>query len=55
MDKFDLKPEECIFIDDNKGNIQAAKDFGIHGILFVGKEAAEKEMDEIIARENACL
>lgn len=33
LQKYDLKPEECIFIDDEKHNIQAACDLGIHGIL----------------------
>ncbi|MDZ7316740.1 MAG: HAD family phosphatase [candidate division KSB1 bacterium] len=32
--RFDLSPEECIFIDDRQENIQAAQDIGMHGILF---------------------
>lgn len=34
--KFDIKPEETIFVDDNKGNIAGANSFGIHGYLFDG-------------------
>jgi len=31
--KNNLKPEECIFFDDQEVNIKAAKEFGIHGIV----------------------
>lgn len=34
MDKYDLKPEECVFIDDRDVNVQAAIDFGMHGIHY---------------------
>jgi HAD superfamily hydrolase (TIGR01509 family) len=30
------KKEEVIFIDDNTRNIEAAKNFGVHAILFTG-------------------
>ena len=34
--KYNLKAEECIFIDDLPANIEAANAVGIHGILFDG-------------------
>lgn len=33
-DKYQLKPEECFFIDDNANNVAAAKEFGIHAYRF---------------------
>jgi len=33
---FDLKGEECLFIDDNSGNIRGAASVGIKGYLFDG-------------------
>ncbi len=33
---FDLKAEECLFIDDAPRNIEGAKKVGIHGYLFDG-------------------
>lgn len=33
-EKFSLKAEECFFIDDTPGNIQAALDFGMKGFVF---------------------
>ncbi len=36
LNRFHLTAEECLFIDDNAGNIAAAKAVGIHGYLFDG-------------------
>ena len=38
--KFDVIPEECVFIDDNLLNVEAAQNAGMHGIVFHG-DAAE--------------
>ena len=34
--KFDLKAEECFFIDDLESNINAAKEAGMGGLVFTG-------------------
>ena len=44
LEKFDLKSEECLFIDDKPENIQAARDIGIFGILFTNAEDTKKVM-----------
>lgn len=44
MERFDLKPEECVFLDDNADNVAAARRLGIHGIVFTTKEEAEREL-----------
>ena len=36
LSRFQLTADECLFIDDNAGNIAAAKEVGIHGYLFNG-------------------
>lgn len=33
-EKFNLLPEETVFVDDSEKNIQGAKDFGIDGYIF---------------------
>ncbi|MCA9769853.1 HAD-IA family hydrolase [Candidatus Dependentiae bacterium] len=33
LEKYDLEPAECIFIDDQPENITAARELGIHGII----------------------
>jgi 2-haloacid dehalogenase len=34
LDKYNIKPEMAVFIDDNKANIQTANSLGINGILY---------------------
>ena len=36
LNKYNLKPEECVFIDDTLLNVEAANKLGIHGICFKG-------------------
>ena len=44
MERYDLKPEECIFIDDTPLNVEAARKLGIHGIDFHTREQVLQEM-----------
>lgn len=34
LKKHDLKPQECVFIDDKEKNVTAAKELGFYGIIF---------------------
>lgn len=34
LEKFDLIPEECLFIDDREKNVLPAKDCGMHGLVY---------------------
>lgn len=36
LKKYDLKPEECVFIDDMDYNVQGARDAGMQGEVFCG-------------------
>lgn len=47
IDKYNLEPEETIFIDDREENIRAAEELGIYGIVFKDAENAENEIQEI--------
>jgi len=42
---FNLAPEATLFIDDNPANVQAAKAYGWHAVLFSG---AEKLKDDLV-------
>lgn len=44
IEKFKIKPERAVFLDDNKRNLEGAEFFGFHTILFTSKEKAEKEL-----------
>lgn len=38
LDRYGLKPEECLFIDDNPANVAAGEALGIKGIVFKSPE-----------------
>ena len=44
LERYELVPEECVFLDDLEENVRAAEAFGIHTILFGNKEQAEREL-----------
>ena len=43
-EKYDLKFEECVFIDDSEDNVEAARSYGMQGIVFAGYEDACKKL-----------
>lgn len=45
--RYDLVPEECVFMDDTLANVEGARKAGIHGIHFQNKEQAEKELQDL--------
>lgn len=47
LDRYRLRPEECVFIDDTPVNIQAAEEQGIHGIVFRSREQTIHAMREL--------
>jgi len=49
LDKYQLKAEESVFLDDKAENIEAAKALGFHGIVVKSQEQARKELEEKIA------
>jgi putative hydrolase of the HAD superfamily len=47
LNRYHLIPEECVFLDDTKINIEAAKECGMYGIWFHDREQAEAELREL--------
>ncbi|MCR4891870.1 MAG: HAD family phosphatase [Lachnospiraceae bacterium] len=46
--QFDLVPGNCLFIDDNKDNIEAAEKFGLNTVHFQSYEDAHEKVNEIL-------
>lgn len=44
IDRYDLKPEECVFMDDTPRNLEGAAKFGIHTIHFRTQAQAIEEL-----------
>ena len=49
FDKFNLKPEECIFADDRAENIEGGSRLGMDGIVFKDAKQYERELREYLA------
>jgi HAD superfamily hydrolase (TIGR01509 family) len=47
--KLDVKPEECIFIDDNPKHTNAAAELGIHSIVYTGVPELMEQVEKLIA------
>ncbi len=47
MERYDLIPQECVFLDDLEVNLNTAKELGMHTILFQTKELALDEMRKL--------
>ena len=48
INQYNLIPEECVFLDDRKKNVDAAKAIGMQGIVFSSYEEAKKELNELL-------
>lgn len=46
LDRFKMKAEECLFIDDNKRNIKGAEALGIQGIIFTSPQQLKTELQK---------
>lgn len=44
IEQYRLIPEECVFLDDLKQNLEGAAAFGIHTILFQNQAQAKEEL-----------
>lgn len=49
-DRYDIKPEESVFLDDRQENIDAAKQMGFEGIVVENQDDAIIELDKILAK-----
>lgn len=47
LDRYHLKAEECVFLDDMQMNVEAAKRLGIHGICFENQAQAMEELKKM--------
>lgn len=47
LKRYGLQADECVFLDDLERNIEAAKQEGMHGIVFVDQEQAIAELAKL--------
>ena len=46
--RYDINPSEAVFIDDTEKNIIAAREYGLHGIIFKSYEQGKAELEELL-------
>ncbi len=47
LNRYDIKAENCVFIDDNELNIAAANELGFHAIHFTSAESLRRELKSL--------
>ena len=52
LERYGLKAEESIFIDDNPANIEGGKAVGIDGIVFQTVEQLKEELERKLKIES---
>jgi len=50
LQRLGVAPHEAVFIDDTDQHVAAARDMGLHGILFTTAEALEEELAALLGR-----
>ncbi len=45
LDKFNLRAEDCVFIDDNSANVEAAEKLGFYGVHFSSPDLLRAELN----------
>ena len=50
LNGYDLKAEECVFIDDTVENVEAAKQIGFEGICFTSYDELLTEFEKLDVR-----
>jgi len=48
LDKFKVKPDEAVFVDDMPANVEAARKLGLQGVLFQTPEQTLKKLKELL-------
>lgn len=47
LERFSLKPEESVFLDDSPANVEAARELGILGIVFENQRQAQAQLERL--------
>ena len=55
IERYGIKPEESIFIDDGKSNVRTASELGFHTVHYINTKQCRKQIYKIIAREENTL
>ena len=52
LNRYKLKAEECVFLDDSPANIDTAKSLGMKGIIVESQEQAMEELNKLLKEQG---
>ena len=52
LDRYGLRPDETVFLDDNADNVAGADRLGIRGILFTDLDSAKRQTEALLSGEQ---
>jgi 2-haloacid dehalogenase len=47
LDRFALKAEQCVYVDDTKRNVEVANELGFHAIHFISAADFKRKMESL--------
>ena len=50
LDKYGLKAQNCVFLDDIKGNIEAAQRLGMQGVQVLSENQALADLKVLLSK-----
>ena len=50
LQKYDLRAEECVFIDDNEENIRTAQELGFHTVHYRSRQQTNAELAKLLKK-----
>lgn len=50
--KYQLKPEECVFLDDRQLNVESAQNAGWKGIVFENYQQAREDLNQLLKNDS---
>ena len=50
-DRYQINPEEAVFLDDNEANVISSREFGLHTIQFESYEQGRRELEKLLGKE----
>lgn len=48
--KYNLIPEECVFLDDRESNVETARKLGMAGIVFTNYQEGRAQLEELLKK-----
>lgn len=52
LNKLGIRAQEAVFVDDTAGHVTAARELGLHGMLFTGAATLRRQLSELLDNDG---